>query len=235
MSKIGTLYGSSLGKKAIMALSGVVLFGFVLSHMVGNLKMYLGAESFNHYADWLREIGYPALPHGGALVIARAVLIGAVLVHIWAAWQVTRLNRAARGQRYVKAHTVQADYASRTMRWGGVIILLFIVYHLLHLTWGTVHPDFIHHTTNPDGSISTQAFHNVVTGFKVWWVSGFYIVANIALALHLYHGLWSLFQTLGWNHPKLNPWRRRLAAGFALVVTAGNISFPIAVLTGIVG
>ncbi len=234
MSKSGTFYSSSLGKKAIMALSGIALFGFVLVHMLGNLKMYLGAESFNHYASWLREVGYPALPHGGALIIARGVLIVAVLVHIWAAWQVTRQSRAARGQRYVKAHTVQADYATRTMRWGGVIILLFVVYHLFHLTWGTVHPDFVHPTTLADGSISAQAYHNVVAGFSVWWVSLFYIVANIALALHLYHGLWSLFQTLGWNHPRLNPWRRRLASAFALIVAAGNISFPIAVLTGIV-
>ncbi len=234
MSKIGTIYGSSLGKKAIMAVSGIVLFGFVFVHMLGNLKMYLGAESYNHYASWLHEVGYPALPHGGMLLLARSALIAAVLVHIWAAWQVTRQSRAARGGRYVKPHRVQVDYASRTMRWGGVIILLFVVYHLAHFTWGWVHPDFAEPTVLADGTIVSQAYHNVVTGFRVWWVSLFYIVANIALAFHLYHGLWSLFQTLGWNHPKLNPWRRRLATAFAVIVTAGNISFPIAVLTGIV-
>jgi succinate dehydrogenase / fumarate reductase cytochrome b subunit len=234
MSKIGTFYSASLGKKAVMAVSGILLFGFVLVHMLGNLKMYLGAESFNRYAAWLREIGYPALPHGGVLNLARAALLVAVVVHIWAAWQVSRQSRAARQHRYLKTARVQADYATRTMRWGGVIILLFVIYHLLHLTWGTVHPDFEHPTTLADGSMVSNAYHNVVRGFEDKWVSLFYIVANVALAFHLYHGLWSLFQTLGWNHPKLNPWRRRLATAFAFVVTAGNISFPIAVLAGIV-
>ena len=118
----------------------------------------------------------------------------------------------------------EATYASRTMRWSGVIILLFVIYHLLHLTFGTVHPNFI----------ENDPYHNVVTGFQVWWVSAFYIIANLALGLHLYHGLWSMFNSLGLNHVKFNHWRRVFATAFALIITLGNISFPIAVLTGIV-
>lgn len=219
---------SDVGKKAAMAVSGIVLFGFVLVHMLGNLKMYAGPEAFNHYAEWLRTIGEPALPHTGALWILRLGLLAAVVVHIAAAWAVTRDAWAGRQRKYADYRRVShaTGYAARTMRWGGVIILLFVLYHLAHFTfgWRWAHPDF------QRGDV----YHNVVTGFSVWWVSGFYLLAQLALAFHLYHGLWSLFQSLGWNHPRYNPWRRRFAAVFAWVVTVGNLSFPIAVLTGIV-
>lgn len=207
-----------------MAVSGLVLFGFVLGHMAGNLKLYQGPEKLNAYAEWLREIGAPALPHGGLLWIARAVLLAAVAVHMVSAWQVTRMSRAARPRGYADDRRVQATYASRTMRWGGVLIALFVVYHLFHFTWGPAwaHPDFV----------PGDVYHNVVAGFSVLPVSLFYIVAQAALALHLYHGLWSLFQSLGWNHPRIKPWRRPFAKAFAALIFVGNVSFPIAVLTG---
>lgn len=224
MSWFGEVWKTAVGKKAVMAVSGIVLFGFVLTHMLGNLKLYQGREAMNEYARFLRHIGVPELPESGVLWIARLVLLLAVAAHIVAAWLVTRQSWAARPVAYKRREVVQATYASRTMRWGGVIVLLFIVYHLLHLTFGTVHPTFV------EGDV----YSNVVRGFQVWWVSLFYIVAQVMLGLHLYHGLWSLFQSLGWNHPRFNSWRRRFAQAFALIVSLGNISFPLAVLSGLV-
>ena len=218
------LHRSAIGLKALMAVSGIVLFGFVLGHMAGNLKLYLGPEAINHYAEWLREMGTPLLPRAGLLWIARIGLLLAVVVHIGAAWKLTLINRRARPHDYEGRSVVQATYAARTMRWGGVILLLFVLYHLADLTFGWANPDFV----------PGDVYHNVVAGFSVWWVSALYIVGQVALAFHLYHGLWSLFQSLGWNHPAYNDWRRRFAAAFALVVAAGNLSFPLAVLSGLV-
>jgi len=234
MSWIGDFWRSTLGKKAVMAVSGIVLFGYVLLHMLGNLKLYFpqyaegehaGEFPLNVYAGWLREMGAPLLPGEGALWLVRIVLIVAVVAHVWAAWQVSRASWRARPRPYEKVDRVEADYASRTMRWGGVILLLFVIYHLLHLTTGQAHTDFV----------PGDVYHNVVAGFSVWWVSAIYIAANLALGLHLYHGLWSMFQSLGWSHPVWKPWRRYFAVAFAVVVTVGNVSFPVAVLTGLVG
>lgn len=225
MSTIKTFYGSYVGKKIVMAVSGIALFGFVLIHMLGNLKLYQGEAKLNAYAEWLRNAGAPLLPHEGALWIFRVVLLVAVGLHILSAYQVTRASQKARPVNYKGRETIQATYASRTMRWGGVLLLLFILYHLAHLTLGIVHPEFEH----------GEVYRNVVTGFSVWWVSAFYILANLALGLHLYHGLWSMFQTLGVAGPSGGgDWRRTSAALFAWVITLGNISFPIAVLTGVV-
>ncbi len=218
------LYRSAVGKKAAMALSGIVLFGFVLTHMLGNLKLYQGPEKMNAYAEWLREFGAPALPHEGFLWIARLVLLGSVLVHITAATQLTLMNRRARPIGYSQRSLACASYASRTMRFGGVIILLFGIYHLLHLTTGTVHPEFSHE----------NVYANVVRGLGVPWTAAFYIVANLALGMHLHHGLWSMFQSLGWNSPERDTLLRRFAVLFAVAVTAGNVSFPLAVLGGLV-
>ena len=221
-----TLYRSSVGKKAVMAITGIVLFGFVLIHMAGNLKLYLGQESFNTYAEWLREVGYPLLPHAGALWIFRIVLLVAVVLHIHAAIALTIVNRRARPHRYKQRETVEATYAARTMRWGGVILALFVLYHLAQFTfgWKWAHPVFI----------SGNAYHNVVTGFQVWWVSALYVVANLCLGLHLYHGLWSMFRSLGWMRPGADAPTRVFAQVFAVVVTVGNVSFPVAVLAGVV-
>lgn len=224
MSWIAGFYRSAVGKKAVMAISGVFLFGWIFAHMVGNLKLYLGAEHFNEYAKWLRVMGAPAMPNSTLLWVMRAALVLAVWLHIQAATQLTLQSRRSRPVDYRRRDVVASTYAARTMRWGGVIILLFIIYHLLHLTFGTVHPDYV----------ENDPYHNVVRGFQVWWASVFYIIANLALGLHLYHGLWSMFNSLGLNASRFNAWRRYFATAFAMIVTLANVSFPIAVLTGLV-
>jgi succinate dehydrogenase / fumarate reductase cytochrome b subunit len=212
---------SSLGLKIVMALTGIVLFGFVIGHMIGNLQIYLGREAFNHYAELLRALG-----HGALLWVARAVMLVSVTLHIWSAWRLTLMNNAARPVGYRETERRESTYASRTMRWSGVILLLFIVYHLLHFTIGVhaVHPQFVH----------GDAYHNFVTGFQNPLVSGFYNLAMLALGLHLYHGAWSFMQTLGLSHPRYNHLRYAFAALITIVILAGNISFPVAVLTGYV-
>jgi succinate dehydrogenase / fumarate reductase, cytochrome b subunit len=218
------LYRSTVGKKAVMAATGIILFGFVLGHLVGNLKLYLGPEALNSYSRFLRTAGEPVVPADVLLWAVRLLLIAAAVLHVWAAWQLSRVGRVARPDAYVAGTRIHTTYASRTMRWGGVIILLFVIYHLLHLTWGTVHPVFV----------PGDVYHNVVTGFQVWWVSLFYIAAQVALGFHLYHGLWSMFQSLGWSHPRFNLWRNGFAHAFAWLITLGNVSFPVAVLSGLV-
>jgi succinate dehydrogenase / fumarate reductase cytochrome b subunit len=214
-----SFFGSTIGKKVVMALSGIVLFGFVIGHMAGNLQLYLGAHALNEYSVFLRE-----MLHGTGLWIARAVLLTAVGLHIWAATSLTLEARGARPEGYRATRHRESTYASRTMVWSGPILLLFIVYHLLHLTFGTVHGSFI------EGDV----YHNVVSGFSVWPVSLFYILAMLALGLHLRHGVWSMLQTLGLSHPRWNGLRAAFANLFALVVVVGNISMPVAVLAGLV-
>jgi succinate dehydrogenase / fumarate reductase cytochrome b subunit len=216
-------YRSAIGKKAVMAVTGVFLFGWILLHMLGNLKVYTGPEHYNAYAAFLITMGAPLLPNKAALIVVRVLLLIAVWLHIQAATQLTLMNRKARPVGYTDRDYVSATYAARTMRWSGVIIVLFVVYHLLHMTFGTLHPDFIEH----------DVYHNFVTGFQVWWVSAFYIIANLALGMHLYHGLWSMFNSVGLSHATFNPWKRTFATVFAVIVTVGNISFPIAVLMGV--
>lgn len=225
MGWILDLYRSALFKKYVMAVTGVMLFGFVLTHMAGNLKAYAGAEVFNHYAEGLRELGKPIFGHGQFLWVARLGLLAAVGLHIWSAFSLTAHNKKARPDRYVKETHQKSTYASRTMIWGGVIVLLFVIYHLLHLTFGTVHSDFI----------PGDVYHNFVVGFQSPLVSSFYILANVALGFHLYHGLWSMFQSLGWTGARWNVLRKQFAVAFALLVSGANISFPIAVLTGVIG
>ncbi|HUQ40220.1 MAG TPA: succinate dehydrogenase cytochrome b subunit [Acidimicrobiales bacterium] len=217
-------YRSQLGKKIVMAVTGIIGFGFILGHLVGNLKLYLGAEHINEYGEWLRDVGEPALPHTALLWIARTVLVGAIVLHVHAAYALTRINHTARPTKYADRDYIAANYASRTMRWGGVIILLFIAWHLADLTWGTANPDFHR----------GEVYSNIIASFERPAVAALYIVANLALGLHLFHGLWSMFQTLGWSHDRFDPWRRNFALAFAFVVTVGNVSFPIAVLTGAV-
>jgi succinate dehydrogenase / fumarate reductase cytochrome b subunit len=224
MTWFGNFYRSAIGKKAVMASTGVILFGWIFMHMAGNLKLFLGPEALNHYAVWLRDLGAPIFPHEVALWLTRLLLVVAVIFHIHSAYALTMMNRNARPVGYADRDFVKGTYAARTMRWGGVIILLFVIYHILHLTTGDVHHDFI------EGDV----YHNVVTGFQVWWVAAVYIVANLALGLHLYHGLWSMFSSLGLTNPRFEHWRRTFATVFAVVITAANISFPLSVLTGFV-
>lgn len=220
----GSFWATAIGKKAVMALTGVFLFGWIFLHMFGNLKVYFGPEHYNNYAKFLITMGSPLLGEKWALWASRSLLIIATILHVWAATSLTLMNQAARPVGYRRREYIKGDYAARTMRWGGVIIFLFVIYHLLHLTTGTLHPNFIEH----------DVYHNFVTGFQVWWASAIYIVANLALGLHLYHGLWSMFNSLGLNNPKFNSWKRVFATVFALVITIGNLSFPISVLIGIV-
>jgi succinate dehydrogenase / fumarate reductase cytochrome b subunit len=219
-------YRSAVGKKWVMALTGIGLMGFVFFHMVGNLKVYMGADDFNHYGEFLRELLVPLLPRTVTLWLLRTGLIVAFVLHIHAAYSLTRMNERARPRdQYRHERDYQAaDVAGRTMRWTGVIFLLFLLFHLADLTWGTVNPDFVR----------GDVYRNFVATFERVPVAIIYIVANIALGLHLWHGAWSMFQSLGVNNPRWNSWRRSFAIGFAAIITVANISFPLAVLTGIV-
>lgn len=211
-------FSSTLGKKVLMAVTGIILFGFVLGHMLGNLQIYLGEEQLNHYAELLQA-------NQPLLWAVRSVLLFSVAVHIVAAVQVWLRNRSARPVKYRVFKPPAVDYAARTMVWSGPIIALFIVFHLLDLTVGSANPDFIR----------GEVYHNVIASFSQPLVALVYIAANLLLAFHLYHGLWSLFQSLGWDSQKWGPWRRRFAAVMAIVIGAGNIGIPLAVLTGVVG
>jgi succinate dehydrogenase / fumarate reductase, cytochrome b subunit len=225
------LYSTAVGKKYVMAITGIIGIGFIISHMIGNLKMYLGREedgvyAIDHYGEFLRELLVPLLPRGYALWGLRLVLIGAILLHLHAAYSLTMLNKHARPVKYQSPRDyVAANFASRTMRYTGVIVLLFIVWHLLDLTWGTTNPGYVH----------GEVYRNVDASLSRIPVALLYIVANIALGTHLFHGVWSLFQSIGWSNPRFNKWRRQAALGIATAVVVGNVSFPIAVLAGVVG
>jgi succinate dehydrogenase / fumarate reductase, cytochrome b subunit len=229
MTWFGNFYRSSVGKKAVMAVTGVILFGWVFLHMVGNLKLYMGPEHLNEYAYFLRSMFGPAVPESGMLWLSRIILLVCVILHIHAAWALTMMNREARPVGYHDRAYVKGTYAARTMRWGGVIIALFVVYHLLHLTTGQAHHDF----KEVDGRV--DVYHNVVTGFQVWWVAAIYVLANLALGLHLYHGVWAMFSSVGVTHQRFDNWRRAFATAFAVIITLANVSFPLTVLAGLVG
>jgi succinate dehydrogenase / fumarate reductase, cytochrome b subunit len=228
---LADLYSTAVGKKYVMAITGIAMIGFVVAHMIGNLKMYLGASDLNHYAEFLKRLLYPLAPEGVVLWIMRGGLLTAVLLHIHAAYSLTQLNRKARPVKYQSARDYQvASFASRTMRWTGIIVLLFLVWHILDLTLGTVN------TIGANGEfVKAEVYANVVRSFKRVPVAIFYILANLALGTHVFHGVWSLFQSMGWSNPKFNKWRRMIATGIATVVVVGNVSFPIAVLAGVVG
>lgn len=218
-------YRSSLGKKYVMAITGLIGLGFVAVHMIGNLKLYIGPLDFDHYAEWLRELLVPFFPRTVTLWLLRGVLIIAVALHVHAAVTLVKKNHDARTVGYhSKRDYVAADYASRTMRWSGPIIGLFIVWHLFDLSWTGTGYHFVR----------GDVYANVAHSLDRWWVAIIYIVANVALAFHLYHGVWSLFQSMGWNNPRFNSWRRGLAIVSAVGICGANISFPIFVLAGVV-
>ena len=229
-SFLADLYSTAVGKKYAMAISGIALMGFVLFHMIGNLKMYFGAYELNHYAEFLKALLYPLAPKGAVLWILRGGLLAMLALHLHAAWSLTVLNREARPVKYQSPRDYEvANFASRTMRYSGMIVLSFLIWHLLDLTFGVVN------TVGTDSSfVKDEVYANVVRSLDRWPVSVFYILANLLLGMHLRHGAWSIFQSLGWNNPRFNAWRWTFATGFALVVVIGNISFPIAVLAGIV-
>jgi len=210
---------TTVGKKAIMAVTGIILFGFVIGHLLGNLQIYQGPEKLNHYAVTLRSLG-------PLLWTTRFVLLVSVGLHIWSSAALWLLQREARPVKYVKKANINSTYASRTMYWSGPIILAFVIYHLLNFTFGSMHPGgpFV------EGSV----YNNVVTSFQVWPVSIFYIIAMILLCMHLYHGLWSMFQSLGFSHPVYTPWIQGIAKVVAVVIAVGYISIPVAVLAGVI-
>jgi len=208
-----------------MAITGIMIMGFVFAHMVGNLKMYLGPTAFNHYGEFLRMLLVPILPRTVFLWLLRLGLITAFVLHIHSAYSLTRMNHAARETKYQsKRDYIAANFASRTMRWTGIIFGIFLVWHLFDLTF----------TGTGYHYVRGEAYENVAYSLERIPVALLYMAGTIALGIHLFHGAWSLFQSLGLNNPRFNSWRRNFAIGFATIITVGNLSFPIAVLAGVV-
>ena len=201
----------------VLALTGAIGVGYLVAHVLGNLLVFQGAERINAYATLLKS-------NLALLWTARSILIAAVTVHIVASYQLARTSQKSRPIGYKRWRAIASDFASRTMRWTGPLIGVFIVYHLLHMTTGTLHPDFN----------ERNVYHNVISGFQIWSVSAIYIVAMLALSLHLYHGAWSMFESVGINSPKYNRLIRVLATFLTVVVVGGFISIPVAVLLGLI-
>ncbi len=212
-------YQASIGKKAVMAVTGVVLFGYLVGHLAGNMQVYLGQQQMDNYAAFLHSM--PALLWG-----VRLLLVVCVVMHIVASIQITRLKQEARPVGYIKKKEVGSSYASRTMMWSGPIIAAFVIYHILDLTTGAA---------NTAQFRELHAYENLVYSFRRIPVSVFYIVAMLLLGAHLYHGLWSMFQSMGFSHPRYTPLIKRAAAWVAILLVAGFISIPISVLAGLVG
>jgi succinate dehydrogenase / fumarate reductase, cytochrome b subunit len=224
ISGLASLWQSTIGKKYVMAVSGLIWFGYLIVHLWGNLKIYAGPTFLNEYGGFLRTVGEPFFGSSQLLWLARVILIPAFVIHILAAIQLTNRDRASRPQTYAMRRNRESTLASRTMIWGGIFILLFVIYHVLDFTFGAVNPNF------EEGNI----YHNVLASFRLWPVSLLYVVAMLAVGLHLWHGIWSVFQTLGWNNTRTNRLIRNIATAAALLLTIGNISIPVAVLTGLV-
>lgn len=227
MVGILTLPRTTIGKKVIMALTGLIWIGYLVMHMYGNLKIFNGAVYFNEYAHGLREMGAPIFGHGHLLWIARIIFIVSFLSHVWAAITLNRRNKESRNQKYAQHRKLKASPANLTMIWGGIAILLFVIYHLMHFTLGIlVHPSFS----------QTDAYHNVVAGFQSY--GGLpviiYLIALIAVGFHLYHGIWSVFQTLGLNNKTYSSMLRMVAIVTSVIISVGYATVPIAVLLGYV-
>ena len=210
--------------KFVMAVTGAVLVLYLVAHMIGNLKIFLGEESLNTYAEWLRVVGEPALPAQGLLWLVRIVLLVSVVAHIVAATVLARRARRARPVKYAHRRPVSTSYASRTMRWGGVIILLFVIYHILDLTTGTL---------NPLG-VRGEVYDNVVADFSRWYITLAYTLAVVAVGFHVRHGVWSALQTLGRSSGPCQMRYKAIALVFAVVLTAGFLAVPFAVQFGLV-
>jgi succinate dehydrogenase / fumarate reductase cytochrome b subunit len=216
----GTLarfWSSSIGKKAVMAVTGLIMVAFLISHVLGNLQVFAGPLKINEYSAALRRLG-------PLLWLARGGLLAALILHVIAAYQLTRRKHAARPVGYADAEPQVSTFAARTIRWGGVLLLVFIVLHLLHFTFGTIHPAFDH----------KDVYGNIVGAFQVWWVALLYLVAMVGLGLHLYHGTWSSLRTLGLTRPSGNPMKRRVAAVLAWAIYLGFSIIPIAVFAGVI-
>jgi succinate dehydrogenase / fumarate reductase cytochrome b subunit len=223
------LYQTAVGKKWVMALTGIGLMGFVAGHMVGNAKMFLGEAEYNEYSEGLRNLLVPLLPVGFFLWIVRVGLIAIFAIHLHCAYSLTMMNRRARPTQYSRRDYVAANFAARTMRYSGILVLAFLFMHLANLTWGWFPAGVQHHAGVP-----TDVYGDLVTSLSIWWIAVLYIIGNVALGFHLFHGAWSLFQSLGVNNPRYNAARKGFAYLFTAVVVGVNISFPIMVLAGVV-
>jgi succinate dehydrogenase / fumarate reductase cytochrome b subunit len=212
-------WNTTVGKKAVMAVTGIILFGYVILHLFGNLQIFLpnGRENINHYALLLHT--YPTL-----LWAVRVFLILAIVLHIWSYIDLGTRKLKARPVGYVKKRAAGSSIAARTMYWSGPFIAAYVIYHILHFTTGTAYGQ---------GFEEGKVYENVVGAFRQPAISAIYIVAIIFLCLHLYHGLWSWLQTLGLHHPRYSPMFRRAAALIAILIAAGYISIPVAVMTGL--
>jgi succinate dehydrogenase / fumarate reductase cytochrome b subunit len=219
MNRPFRFYRSTIGKKVVMAVTGVIGVAFLIVHALGNLLAFRGPEALNSYSQFLKSTGE-------LLWVARAVLIMSLVLHVIAAYQLTMQNRAARPVGYTRREPQVSTLASRTMRWGGVLLLLFIVVHILHFTTGTI---------RPTGFFSVgDVYGNVVGSFRIWWVVLFYVIAMFALGAHLYHGAWSSVRTMGFAQPSENPLHRRVALVIALFLWLGFTAVPVAVLLGLI-
>lgn len=219
MGRLRTFYGSMVGKKAVMGLTGLIWIGFVILHALGNLLIFRGSAAINSYSHFLKSTGE-------LLWALRAVLFVAVVLHVIAAIQLTRQSRAARPIGYSKRETQVATISSRTMRWGGALILIFLVLHILHFTTGDI---------RPGGVFSREdVYANLVTSFRIWWVALFYVIAMIALGLHLFHGAWSSVRSIGVSPASPQPLHRRVSFVIAVFVWAAFTAVPLAVFSGIV-
>jgi succinate dehydrogenase / fumarate reductase cytochrome b subunit len=224
-NRVALFWDSLIGKKVVMAVTGAVLVLFVLAHMAGNLKIFAGEAQINAYSHSLREILNPELGYGQALWLVRIVLFVCVVLHIVSATQLTRLNWAARPIGYSSKKNVATTLGALTMRWGGVLLAIFIVFHILHFTLGAV-------GFQPGQFVDLMVYENVVAGFSVWPIAVFYIIAMVALGFHLDHGIWSALQTLGWTTRGNTRGLRMLSRIIALIVFLGFTSVPVAVLAG---
>jgi len=221
MRKALSLLDTTIGKKIVMALSGLVWFGFTLGHMAGNLQIFLGPEVFNGYSVGIHDLG-------ALLWLARAIMFVAFVLHVWMALQLITLSAAARPVDYAKKTRRKASFASLTMKFSGLTLLFFVLYHLAHFTFPGIAMGAYEHQHY------SMVYSNFVNGFSVPWVVALYVAAMVSLGFHLYHGSVSLFQTLGVNHPQRNAAVRQAAQFTALIITVGNIILPISVLLGLV-
>ncbi|MFI0904996.1 succinate dehydrogenase [Streptomyces sioyaensis] len=223
-SLTSTLWHSTVGKKTAMAVSGLIMLLYLVVHMLGNLKIFFGPGEFNHYAHWLRTVGAPFMHQEWTLWLVRVVLVAAVVAHAVSAYQLSRRDLRARPDAY-RHKKPRASYATRTMRWGGVILGLFLLWHLLDLTTGTVHSG---------GFQSGRPYQNVVDTFSTWYGNVIYLIAMLALGLHVRHGFWSAAQSLGIGSRHRDRVLKTAANVLALVLTVGFVSVPLAVMTGVV-
>jgi len=224
-NRLMAIWSSVIGKKIVMALTGAVLILFVIAHVVGNLKIFSGPDEINAYSRFLRQVAFPEFGNGQVLWIVRIVLLVCALLHITAAVQLTRLNWRARPVGYDKRKDVETTLASRTMRWGGLLLAIFIVFHIMHFTLGIV-------GFQPGQFEDLAVYQNVVAGFSVWPIALFYIVCMGALCLHLDHGIWSMLQTLGWVTVDHTRSLRVFSRIVALAIFAGFVAVPISVMAG---